>query len=365
MDRIGLGAIAGLALLNAAVPAGAASTPPDATADANAIAARALKEMEAHYPAGVSPVRRDAHAKAHGCAKAIFTVDRNIPTTLQVGSFASPGAAYKAWVRFSNGAFHPGPDTGLDGRGMAVKILGVAPDTPSKGPASAHDILMINHPVFFSGDARDYRAFAEAGALTGDNAGLKAYFVPSWNPLAWRGRQGMIAYRIASQPIRSPLSAEYYSMTAFALGAGRAIKYAARPCGGHSSTSDPPKEQGPNYLREALKADLSAGPACYELLAQERRDGMPVDDATTEWSEDQSPYRRLGEIVFPRQAIDQPGEDAFCEDIAFSPWNTPPESQPLGSINQVRKTVYEAISQFRHARNGAPVPDAASAWDRF
>ncbi|PJI56063.1 hypothetical protein CTI14_00220 [Methylobacterium radiotolerans] len=103
-----------------------------------------------------------------------------------------------------------------------------------------------------------------------------------------------------------------------------------------------------------MKADLSAGPACYELLAQERRDGMPVDDATTEWSEDQSPYRRLGEIVFPRQAIDQPGEDAFCEDIAFSPWNTPPESQPLGSINQVRKTVYEAISQFRHARNGAP-----------
>lgn len=126
-----------------------------------------MAEMESHYPPGKPGlVRRDAHAKAHGCAKGVFPVDSTLPPELRVGTFATPAREMKAWVRFSNGAFHPGPDTGMDGRGMAVKIFASAPATTAGATqAPVHDILMINHPVFFSNDAADYKDFATAGAL--------------------------------------------------------------------------------------------------------------------------------------------------------------------------------------------------------
>ena len=79
---------------------------------------------------------------------------------------------------------------------MALKILDAAPG------GQAHDILMINHPAFFSSDAVDYRDFADAGALTGDLRGLFGYFLPGRNPFNWRWRQALIAYRIATAPIR-------------------------------------------------------------------------------------------------------------------------------------------------------------------
>lgn len=330
------------------------------------IVSQAISEMDRHYPPGSALVRRDAHAKAHGCAKAIFRVDADLPADLRVGFVSRPTASYKAWVRFSNGAFSPGDDSGPDGRGMALKILSLAPGTAPQGPITAHDILMINHPTFFSPDARDYEEFADAGALTGDRRGLLKYFVPSFNPLTWRLRQAWIAYSIASQKIDSPLSIQYYSMAPFGFGPGRAIKYSARPCHmnlQHSATSD---TRGPNFLEVALKQSLSAGPACFDLLVQERKGpGMPIEDTTVEWSEEQSPYRRVGVVDLPKQTLDNEGQEAFCENLAFTPWNAPPEHKPLGGINRVRRVVYEKISGYRHTRNGTTVPDAAEAWDRF
>lgn len=329
------------------------------------IVSRAISEMDRQYPPGPALVRRDAHAKAHGCAKAIFRVDADLPTDLRVGLVSQPAATYKAWVRFSNGAFFPGDDGGPDGRGMALKILNVAPGAKPQGPPGAHDILMINHSTFFSPDARDYKDFADAGALTGDRRGLLNYFVPSFNPLTWRFRQAWIAYSIASQEIESPLSIRYYSMAPFGFGPGRAIKYSARPCDTNPvrAATTP---QGPDFLAAALKQTLAAGPACFELLVQTREGSrMPIEDTTIEWSEAQSPYRRVGVVELPRQDLDKEGQGAFCENLAFSPWNAPPEHRPLGGMNRVRRAVYERISDYRHNRNGTTIPDADQAWDRF
>jgi hypothetical protein len=210
-----------------------------------AVADRALAEMRRHYPEGTQTlVRRDAHAKAHGCARARLTIGSDIAADLRVGSFATPGREYAAWTRFSNGSFTPGDDTGLDGRGMALKIL----DATLTG--QAHDILMINHPIFFSPDAVDYRDFAAAGALTSDTQGLRRYFLPGLNPFNWRLRQGLIAYRIASAPIPSPLTISYFSMAPFAFGPGQAIKYSARPCSDNPRPSN--EERGPDFLRREL-----------------------------------------------------------------------------------------------------------------
>ncbi len=323
-----------------------------------AIADRALAEMKRHYPEGAQTfVRRDAHAKAHGCARARFSVVSDLPAELRVGSFATPGQEYRAWTRFSNGSFTPGDDTGLDGRGMALKIL----DATSRG--QTHDILMINHPTFFSPDAVDYRDFAEAGALTGDLQGLRRYFLPSANPFDWRVRQAGIAYRIASAPISSPLTISYFSMAPFAFGPNQVIKYSVRPCSGNPPPSN--EERGPDFLRRELSRGLVSSDACFDLMVQLRKGSMPIDDLTVEWPQEEAPLRPVGRITLLRQSTDTPARDAFCESTVFNPWNAPEVHAPLGSMNNVRRAVYDAISAYRKQRNGVIGIDPWSAWENL
>jgi len=263
----------------------------------------------------------------------------------------------------------------MDGRGMAVKILeppslGLSsPPVPGKGPAAAattHDILMINYPVFFSPDAVDYAGFAKSGALTGDSSGLRRYFVPSFiNPLRWRVRQGLIAYNIASQKIFSPLAIQYFSMVPFLFSPGRAVKYSARPCQAAPEQRRASDSSGPDFLRAIMQEDLSRGPACFELMVQERQSGMPIEDATVEWSQSASSFRRVGVISIQQQQFQTPERTTFCESTAFTPWNASPDHRPLGSTNRVRKVLYEKISSERHNRNSAPSPDPLVAWERL
>jgi hypothetical protein len=357
-----LGIVAGAALL---VTAGAtaawlSAATPDRSDGAQraavaAIADRALVEMKRHYPEGPQTlVRRDAHAKAHGCARARFTVASDIAADLRVGSFATPGREYPAWTRFSNGSFTPGDDTGLDGRGMALKILDARPE------GQVHDILMINHPTFFSPDAVDYRDFADAGALTGDMQGLRRYFLPGPNPFNWRLRQGLIAYRIASSPIPSPLTISYFSMAPFAFGPDQAMKYSARPCSHNPRPSA--EERGPNFLRRELSRGLASGEACFDLMVQLRKGSMPIEDLTVEWPPEQSPFRPVGRVTLMRQVTDTPAREAFCEAMAFNPWDAPEAQAPLGSMNYVRRAVYTVISTYRRERNGMTGIDVKSAW---
>jgi Catalase len=330
------------------------------------VRARALLELKGRYPEGTPVlVRRDAHAKPHGCVKGVFTVDTDIPVELRVGTFSEPGQRFEVLIRYSNGAFEPGADTGLDGRGMAVKIIdaepGIGAQTRTHPP---HDILMINYPVFFSPNVTDYKDFASAGALTGNSDGLKRYFLPSYNPMHWRVRQAFVAYKIASQKASSPLSLQYYSMAPFLFGAGRAVKYSARPCSAPGPT-DLPVSDKPNFLRDALWKGLASGPACFELLVQERKADMDIENTLVEWPEAISPFRRVGKIdVLAGQTTTDMREQA-CESLVFNPWNAPAEQRPLGGINRLRRAVYEGISSYRTSRNGVTIADPATLWNRF
>jgi catalase len=68
--------------------------------------------------------RRDAHAKAHGCVQAEFRVLDNLPEEVRVGIFGE-ARAYPAWIRYSNGSGKLQDDSVGDGRGMAIKLMGV------------------------------------------------------------------------------------------------------------------------------------------------------------------------------------------------------------------------------------------------
>lgn len=320
---------------------------------ANAEIARMIREsVESRYAEGGRPSRRDAHAKHHGCVKATFEVQAsNLPTSLRVGLFARD-ATYQAWVRFSNGDFRVQDDTMPDGRGMAIKVMGVPGDKllDEERTAQTQDFVMINGPVFFVRNVHDYIEFSELSP--GGIAALVSYFL-SLNPLEWRLRELSVVLGLASTKPSNPLLSQYFSMTPYKLGP-EAIKFSAVPCGGPQNGR--PLGAGPNYLREAMASTLANEDACFRFMVQRQVNPrkQPIEDPTVVWAEQLSPFTTVATLHIPAQAFDTPAQQTFCEHLSFTPWHSLPEHKPLGSINRTRKTVYQIISKLRHSLNNAP-----------
>jgi hypothetical protein len=71
-----------------------------------------------------------------------------------------------------------------------------------------------------------------------------------------------------------------------------------------------------------------------------------------EWDESDSPFHKVATVTIPKQAFDLPAQDAFCENLSFSPWHARTDQRPLGVVNRVRKVVYDTVSRVRHELNG-------------
>ncbi len=292
------------------------------------------------------PARRDAHPKMHGCVEAEFRVLDTVPPHLRAGVFARP-RRFRAWIRFSNSAAAPAPDSAGDGRGMAIKLLDIA-----RSPSTTQDFVLLNHPAFIVKDAADYMAFHESSPLW-------RFFAPDFNPFHLRLREALVALRILRKATRNPLSIRYWSVTPYACG-GITCKYSARPL---PPASPHAAADGPDFLRGNLALHLAEAEARFEFLVQPRADAasMPVEDPRIAWDEAAAPFVPVAEITIPAQRFDTPERDAFGEALSFTPWHCLDAHRPLGGINRVRRTVYEAISRLRHELNGTPRAEPAAA----
>ncbi len=298
------------------------------------------------YPTGTA--RRDAHPKAHGCVKAEFRVDEKIEPRFAKGVFV-PGKVYQAWVRFSNGNPDANkPDTDGMERGMSIKLLGVpgAKILESERQDTTQDFVMMSHPVFFLKDAGGAVPFFEE---LGSDSTLDKLKVPFTLGVG----QLYTLLDINSLKISNPLQTRYWTPTPYQLGAGAdrlVIKYSAQAC---STSVDPmPNNPGPNFLREAMRKTLAGGDACMNFMIQPRTsDKQDVEDARTQWPEEDAPFHKVATVYIPKQEFDSPEQLGFCENLSFTPWHALPEHKPLGSINRLRKVVYERISSTRHQLN--------------
>lgn len=279
-----------------------------------------------------------------GCLRADFTVPPDLPDELRVGVFAAPRTV-PAWIRFASAT--DAPDTEKDFRGMSIKLMQVDGDTLLGAGASGdtHDFVLNSHPVLFVGTPEDFRDFVDYNL----NSSPLLFFL---NPFNSHLKELRIV-RAGRQHHASHLSIPYWSTTPYLYGEGRAVKYAARPCG-QSRQREMPDELTDGYLREAMREQLDAEGACFDFMVQFQIDAerMPVEDATVEWDEALSPFRTVARIDIPPQSFESPRQMAFCENLAFNPWRSLPEHRPLGGINRVRKDLYQELAEFRHQRNG-------------
>ncbi len=278
--------------------------------------------------------------------KAHFKVLATVPPPLRAGVFARPHV-YSAWLRFSN-AVGSDDHFGL-ARGMAIKLTGVPGKKilPAEADETTQDFLLVNYPVFNVHTDADYVEFFKASR----DGRLPAF-------LATHPESAAITAAISAQRVGDPLRVRYFSMTPYALGP-RYVKYSARPvdCGSGKPLHDAvagalPK--GPDYLRAAMAASLALGASCFSFMVQPQTDAaaMPVEDATVLWDERASPFVNVATIVIPAQRFESAAQQAFCENLSYTPWHALPEHRPAGNINRIRRVVYDAISALRHDLNG-------------
>ena len=73
---------------------------------------------------------------------------------------------------------------------------------------------------------------------------------------------------------------------------------------------------------------------------------MPIEDASVEWSERDSPYVGSRELRIPRQAIDDPARPGVAS-ARLQPMARLAEHRPLGGMNRARREIYQAMTDFR------------------
>ncbi|MEB0078150.1 catalase family protein [Pseudomonas sp. CCI3.2] len=326
--------------------------PPGESAMSQDIIQTAIRIVDQHRES--TRYLRDAHAKAHGCVKAEVQVLSDLSPALRQGVFAEPGKTWQASMRLSNGNAFPQFDSIKDARGMAIKLMDV-PGTQlvaSQQGRDEQDFVMFSHPNFFVSDVAEYRQniAAQANGQTG------LAFFPSWDPSSWQIRHLFIALGTLAPAPDSPTQVTYYSVSPYKFGAANAKFRVAPDAQNCPDYRLPPQNETlPNFLRSALNQQLSTDrvPACFVLQIQRQDPSkfMPIEDTSIEWKESDAPFETVARVKIPAQDFDTPELNLACDNQSFSPWFGIAEHRPIGGINRLRKAVYDAVSEYRHARN--------------
>jgi hypothetical protein len=122
----------------------------------------------------------------------------------------------------------------------------------------------------------------------------------------------------------------------------------------------------PNGLREAVTAFFAGHTAIWEVRVQLCRDidTMPLEDASVEWKQEDSPFLPVARITAPPQAgWNEALSRAIDDGMSFTPWHGILEHRPLGSIMRVRKAAYAMSSRFRFERTGIEVREPRGVED--
>jgi hypothetical protein len=121
----------------------------------------------------------------------------------------------------------------------------------------------------------------------------------------------------------------------------------------------------PDAMRLALEETLQTREALFEFQVQLRtsEQTMPIEDASVEWPESDSPYQTVAHLLLPRQEIALLRQQVAFQNLSFNVWHALSAHRPLGGINRVRRWAYPLSSDWRRQQAGAELVDPPSADD--
>jgi hypothetical protein len=302
---------------------------------------------------------RDAHAKSHGILRGELTVRSDLPDYLRQGIFATP-KTYPIIARLSttSGAIRSDQVRGV--RGLAIKVLGVEGKRVIEDGATTQDFVFVTHPVFPFKDALDYSKkgmlFARALAHTPD-AGLLAggvFLRAAKRVLSLFGAKLPEQVVLFAGPNTNTLGEKFYTAAPVRYGRHVAKLSIAPLSKSVTELTGKPVGEGADAHTRAVVDFFRSNSAEFVVSAQlcTNLADMPIEDATVEWSQDASPYQPVATITYPVQDAYSAQRQFFGDDVlAFNSWRAIEDHRPLGSINRLKRRVYNASSDFRHTKN--------------
>ncbi|MFE9789701.1 catalase family protein [Nocardia salmonicida] len=309
---------------------------------------------------------RDAHAKSHGILRGELTVPAGLPPELAQGMFATP-ATYPVIARLSSTSGVIRSDQLRGVRGLGIKVLGIhGPRAMPEDEAITQDFIMVTHREFLFADAHAYltKGMPTAWALArlpdmALRAGSDLVAALNTHVLRRIGRSVPPNLGVFVAPNTHILGETFFTSAPLRYGdyvakllyvpvSPEVVALQGRPV-------DP--DAGVNAHQDLIVDFFAGHSATYELRAQLCTDAatMPIEDATVPWPEDESPHRTIATIRFDVQDPYTPQRRAYGDDVlSFNSWRGLDTHRPLGSINRLKKRVYEASSNYRHDVNNAP-----------
>lgn len=307
---------------------------------------------------------RDAHAKSHGILRGELHLNPNLPEHLAQGMFKET-KIFPVIIRLSTSPGAIEPDNQPAVKGFALKILGVEGKKflPEEADALTQDFLMVNDTIIPTGDVKTYHDMQLRIEKLAHGPEIVQTIVNEAGVLADKVLEALGTKKEMKMVVQAHPNTHMLGETYTTLGAIRYGDYVAKI--GIAPLSDNVKALAgkkmdvsePGAYRDMVAEFFRTQGAEYELRAQLCTDlkAMPVEDASIDWPQDQSPYQVLGKIVLPAQDSFSPARRVFADDVlAFNPFHCLPEHLPLGSINRVRIKAYASSTKYRHAMNAAP-----------
>lgn len=341
----------------------------DEAATAAAIDLTMAKIREQTFADGGHAIR-SVHAKAHGFLVGELVVESGLPRELAQGLFAREGA-YPVLLRLSATPGDVLDDSISTPRGMALKILGVPGERlPGSETHATQNFLLVDGPAFNAPTLKKFLSGLKQLAATTDKAEGAKKAVSATLQVAEKvveafGAKSAKLTSMGGHPKTHPLGETYFSQAPVRWGDHVAKVSVAPVSPALLALKDAPVDLDgrPDGLRDAVVAFFREHGGEWQLRAQLCTDAeaMPVEDASVEWPEAQSPYRAVATIRVGSQTAWSPARAALVDDgMVFSPWHGLAAHRPLGAVMRARQAAYAHSAQFRAARNGKPVAEPTS-----
>jgi len=310
---------------------------------------------------------RSVHAKTHGLLLAELTVEAGLPAAYAQGLFAQPGT-YPVVMRLSTTPGDILADDVSTPRGMGIKVVGV--EGPRVG-GSEHDVtqdfVLVNGPVFSTPTAKKFLGSAKLLAATTDKApNLKRLFSAvargAEKAIEAVGGESATIKGLGGHPETHPLGETYYSQVPILYGPYMAKVQVAPVAPELTALTDAPVDlkDRPDGLRDAVVEHFARHGGEWEVRIQLCTDleKMPIEDASVEWPESDSPYVTVARLrAAPQKAYGEELARRIDEGMQFNPWHALAAHRPLGSVMRVRKAVYAMSKRFRAERNGIEITE--------
>ena len=314
---------------------------------------------------------RVSHAKSHGLAVGELRVMDNLPEHLAQGLFAA-GSTYPVIVRLANVPGEITTDAINTQRGFAIKILGVSgPMIAGHEGQTTQDFVLDSGTTYFP--MSDAKAFLLQHRLMEHAPQFPTALKEAVSTISRVTNEALKAVGTDSAKLDffgdsriHPMAEAYYSQVPIRFGNYIAklevVPVSAAQKALADADVDVDGDKDPNALRTTTVSYLRDNDAEFEVRIQLCTDlaTMPVEDASKEWSEEESPYLPVARIYLPQQEAYSEARQQYVEALSFSIAHSLEAHRPLGSVMRARLRAYPEMARLRRQGNGEPLGEPTS-----